>query len=302
MGVRLVDSMRAIRHILIVNGHKVRQPVFVLGAPQSGTGLLARALKQSSGFHLTIGRPNVLRVIYAFARRPSIRHGRDDAAARVLRDAFAETWQISPHGCIGCAQACLEAGEVQGVGPCVNARSISRYGDASPDLLYCAHMLVQAFPDARLLQLVRDGRDVVADMLADDATLAWFRPSFSNVDSEFPNPFFGIETEADRARWRQTSLAGKCALRWRGAVRLAARLRNDLSQQQLTTLRYEDVVRDPQQAAVAISDFLGAPAAAPGVQGASAAGTGAWRRRLTSEQADEVEKLAGEELRRIGYN
>ncbi len=297
--------MRAIRHILVVNGQKVRQPVFVLGAPHSGTGLLARALKRSNEFHLTIGRPNVLRVIYAFARRPSIRRGRDDAAARVLRDAFAEAWQVSSHGCLECAAACRQAGEFGGVGPCVDAPSIRRYADASPDLLYCAHVLVQAFPDAQLVQLVRDGRDVVADMLADDAALAWFRPSFSNVDSEFPNPFFGVETEADRARWQRASLTGKCALRWRGAVRLAARLRNDLSQQQLTTLRYEDVVRDPRRAAVTVSDFIGAraaaPTAGPGMRDASAAGTGAWRRRLTSEQADEVEKLAGEELRRVGY-
>ncbi len=296
--------MRATRYILVVNGHKVRQPVFVLGAPHSGTDLVARALKQSSEFHLTIGKPNVLRVIYAFARRPSISRGRGDAAARVLRDAFAEAWQINAHGCIACAPLCRHAGRVNGVGPCVNARNVTRYGDASPDLLYCAHVLVQAFPDAQLLQLVRDGRDVVADMLADSATLAWFRPSFSNVETEFPNPFFGIETEADRARWSQSSLAGKCALRWRGAVRQAARLRRDFSQQQLTTLRYEDVVHHPRQAAVAVSEFVSTPTSWRALRAMHApygAGTGTWRHRLTKEQADEVEKVAGEELRRVGY-
>lgn len=293
--------MRAIRHILVVNGQKVRQPVFVLGAPHSGTDLLARALKQSGGFHLTIGRPNVLRVIYAFARRPSIPRGRDDAAARVVRDALAEAWQVSAQGCAACSPLCRQAGRVSGAGPCVNASGISRYGDASPDLLYSAHVLVEAFPDAQLLQLVRDGRDVVADMLADSATLAWFRPSFSNVDSEFPNPFFGIETEADRARWARSSLAGKCALRWRGAVRLAARLRKDFSQRQLTTLRYEDVVRHPHQAAVAVSEFVGAATSSLTLQAARSPGAGAWRHRLTMDQADEIEKLAGEELRRTGY-
>jgi Sulfotransferase family len=293
--------MPAIRHILVVNGHKVRQPVFVLGAPHSGTDLISRALKQSGGFHLTVARSNVLRVIYAFAHRPSIPQGRGDAAARVLRDAFAEAWQISPHGCIGCAPQCREAAQVNGIGPCVSARTVSRYGDASPDLLYCAHVLVDAFPDAQLLQVVRDGRDVVADMLADDSALAWFRPSFANVESEFPNPFFGVETEAERAGWGKLSLAGKCALRWRGAVRLAARLRKDLSQDQLTTLRYEDLIRHPRQAAVAVSDFLAAPTSASALRPAHVAGSGTWRHRLTAEQASEVEKVAGEELRRIGY-
>ncbi len=61
------------------------------------------------------------------------------------------------------------------------------------------------FPDARLVQIVRDGRDVVAGMLADPAVLAWFGPSFVNTDTEFPNPFFGVETDEDRDGWPQLS-------------------------------------------------------------------------------------------------
>jgi Sulfotransferase family len=302
VNARLVGSMPAIRHILVVNGHKVQRPVFVVGCPHSGTDLFARALKRSSGFHLTIGRPNVQRMIYAFARRPSIPHGRDDAAARVLRDVFAEAWQVRRDGCVECAAMCRQAGEVRGPGPCVDPRGISRYADASPDLLYCVPVLVSAFPDAQVLQLVRDGRDVVADMLADDGSLAWFRPSFANVDSEFPNPFFGIETESDRARWSGMSLAAKCALRWRGAVRMAARLRKELSPRQLTTLRYEDVVRDPRQAARAASTFIGAAMSPLPLQPARASGGRTWRHRLTAEQAGEVDKIAGAELRRLGYS
>ena len=50
-------------HILVVNGRKVRQPVFVLGAPCSGVSILARALKRSEGFHLTMGQRWVLPVV-----------------------------------------------------------------------------------------------------------------------------------------------------------------------------------------------------------------------------------------------
>ena len=53
---RLVVVMACSPHILVVNGRKVRQPVFVIGAPHSGTDLLARALKHSDGFHVTIGQ------------------------------------------------------------------------------------------------------------------------------------------------------------------------------------------------------------------------------------------------------
>ncbi|MGH3275267.1 MAG: sulfotransferase, partial [Streptosporangiaceae bacterium] len=98
--------------ILVVNGRKVRQPVFVIGGPHSGVDLVARALKQASGFHLTIGQGAVLSVVYAFARSPSIQRGRDEAAATVLRDAFAQAWQVTPHACLACSPECRAAGNV----------------------------------------------------------------------------------------------------------------------------------------------------------------------------------------------
>ena len=291
-------------HILVVNGRKVRQPVFVLGAPHSGADLVARALKRSAGFHITMGQPSVLRVVHAFARRPSIAHGRGEAAAAVLRDAFAQAWQVSAYRCMSCSPACRLAGGVESVGPCMTERAITRYGDGSPDLLYSAEMLVTAFPDARFVQVIRDGRDAVAGMLADGDTLAWFRPGFANLDTEFPNPFLGVENETDRAGWTELSLAGKCAMRWRSAVRVSARLRATLSEQQLTTIRYEELVTKPDNAAGLVSEFVGAEVRAVALQDPVrqiAPEPGSWRRTLSTEQAIEVEKIAGDELRRVGY-
>jgi hypothetical protein len=297
--------MPSARHILVVNGRKVRQPVFVIGAPYSGTYLLARALKRSTGMHLTIGQSSVLRVVYAFARRPSLHDGRGEAAASVLRDAFAQGWRVTAHGCLECVPQCREAaGLGSGIGPCASERDLTTYGDATPDLTYCAEALTGAFPDARIVQFIRDGRDVVACMLRDPAILSWFRPSFANVDSEFPNPFFGVETEEDRAGWPSLSLAAKCALRWRGAVRLAAQLRRSLPSEQLITVRYETLIERPDTTASAMSAFAGLPLAAAELRRPSpdqAIGTGGWRRALTTEQAADVEKVAGEELRRVGY-
>jgi Sulfotransferase family len=295
-------------HILVVNGRKVRQPVFVIGAPHSGADLIAGALKRSPGFHVTIGQPGVVSVVHAFARSPSIQRGRGEAAAAVLRDALAQAWQVTAHSCLACSPACREAGAVTGAEICVADRDIVRYGDASPDLMYCADTLVEAFGDARLVQIIRDGRDVVAAMLADAESLAWFRPGVATVQSEFPNPFFGIETEADLSAWGGMSLTAKCAMRWRGSVRAMARLRSSMAAEQLTTFRYEQLVQHPETAARAISAFVdaevrpvvvaergrdhGRPAVLP---------VGGWRRALTAPQLQEVEQVAGPELRRIGY-
>jgi hypothetical protein len=248
----------------------------------------------------------VMSVVYAFARSPSIQRGRGEAAATVLRDAFAQAWQVTPHGCMACSQACRDASELNGSGTCIAERDIRRYGDASPDLMYCAEGLVDAFPDARIVQIVRDGRDVVAAMLADAESLAWFKPGVANVDSEFPNPFFGIETASDLAAWPGLSLAGKCAMRWRGSVRTMARLRSSMRPEQLTTLRYEQLIRQPGAATRAVSGFIDADLAAIGVRARGRAGpmtvqSGGWRRSLSTQQVTDVEQVAGIDLRRVGY-
>jgi hypothetical protein len=132
------------------------------------------------------------------------------------------------------------------------------------------------------------------------------------MEAEFPNPFLGIETAEDLATWPELGVAGKCAMRWRGSVRSAARLRSALSADQLTTLRYEDLLRDPVGAAAVISDFIGdtvgrvqvRPAHEQGRPGGTVtamAEPGSWRRQLTATQLGEIESVAGPDLRRVGY-
>ncbi|MCP2341303.1 sulfotransferase family protein [Actinomadura rupiterrae] len=320
--------MRSTPHILVINGTKVRRPVFLLGSPHSGADVLARAVKRSAGFHLTAGRPSVLRLVYAYARRPSIATGSGVGAARVLRDAYAESWQITPGGCLACPGECrtlaglppappATTGRAAGPGrpaeqPCVEPRGVERFADATPDLLYSADVLLDAFPDAQLVQVIRDGRDVVADMLADEGCLGWFRPGLSNLDAVFPNPFLGVEDESERRRWPAAAAAVKCALRWRGSVRLSARLRAQTPEDQLLTVRFEDLAAHPAQVGRDVSDYLGMPLS-PGVlaglvrpgeaadPGAPERRVGIWRDRLNPRQLAQVERIAGNELTRLGY-
>jgi hypothetical protein len=299
------------RHILIVNSRSVHQPVFVVGAPHSGADLIGRALKASAGFHVTLGQPSVLRVVYAFARRPSMHEGRTQAAAAVIRDAFAQGWQVTPHSCLECTRECRAAAGLaaDAEGPCVELRALERFGDASPDLIYCADALTYAFPDAQIVQVIRDGRDVVASMISDPMVMSWFRPSFVNVDTEFPNPFFGIESFDDREIWSRLSPAGRCALRWRWSVRLAARLHHGLPPGQLKTIRYEHLMSDPDDALAELSAFTGTAVSAAEIRETARASRHRGRSRrppglsgsLGTADVAEIEKVTGEELRRLGY-
>jgi sulfotransferase family protein len=302
--------MSSTPHILVINGTKVRQPVFVLGAPHSGTDLLARALKGTAGFHLTLGQPGVTRVTYAFARKPGIAAESGRGAARVLRDAYASAWRISPQTCAQCPAECralLGPRADDDPDPCVEPRGVHRFADASPDLIYSTDVLLDAFPDAQLLQVIRDGRDVVADMLADERTLTWFKPGFTNLDEVFPNPFLGVEDYTDRVRWPKASLAVKCALRWRGSIRLSAKLRAQIPEDQLITLRYEDLIARSRKVTSDLSAYLGVPLAKSALSGLVKAGgrgtdtIGGWRNRLTDKQATAVDRIAGRELTRLGY-
>ena len=302
--------MPSARHILIVNSRSVHQPVFMVGAPHSGADLIGRALKASTSFHVTIGQPSVLRVVYAFARRPSMHQGRAQAAATVIRDAFAQGWRVTAHSCMECNRECRAAAGLaaDAVGPCVEIRGLERFGDASPDLIYCAEALTYAFPDARIVQVIRDGRDVVKSMLADPVVMSWFRPSFVNVDTEFPNPFFGIETEDDRELWPELSPAARCALRWRWSVRLAARLHHSLPAGQLKTIRYEDLLSRPDKALAELSRFTGTTVSAAEIRDVARTFRQRGRPRrpagstLSTEDAAQIDKLAGDELRRLGYS
>ncbi|GAA5067450.1 hypothetical protein HNP84_005641 [Thermocatellispora tengchongensis] len=294
--------MRPPTHILVVNGIKVRRPVFVLAAPHSGADLLARVLKRSPGFHVTMGRQSVSDVIHMFARRPSImnRNG-GGGAARVLRDALAESWQIVPGACRECGDSCRTAGGVTGYSSCADASSVTRFGDASPDLIYSVTVLRRAFPDARFVQLIRDGRDVAADMMADPDCLAWFKPARLSDETEFPNAFLGLNKDEHVPRWQRMPTAGKCALRWRSAVRLSAALRQDLPRDQLLTLRYEDLIASPKKSLAAVSEYLQAQVPETALYGNGASRVGGWRSRLRPEDLTLFEKVAGEELTRLNY-
>lgn len=289
--------------ILVVNSRVVRRPVFLIGAPHSGVGVLAGALGRCAGLYLTRGQPSVLQSIYALARRPSITHGRAAGTAAMVRDAFAEAWQLTKDTCPDCSTHPGPAtDEPWHTEPplCRHGRGIDGFGDASPDLLYSAEALAATFPDALFVQVIRDGRDAVAAMLGDNQVLSWFRPEmFAGV--EFPHPFFGMESEEDRDSYPELPNAARCAMRWRSAIRLSARLRSELAQERMLTIRYEEIPGNEVDVAERLTAFVGRSVSALDLMTDGPLGIGGWRRRLDHEQYAHVRKAAGSELTRLGY-
>jgi hypothetical protein len=300
-GAKIDTVMKQPSYILVVNGTKVERPVFVLGAPHSGVAEVARALSRVPGLYLGAGSSGVLNAVYAVARRPSLALEKVAGTASLLREAYAEAWQLTPLTCPRCPGPWARVPANAAAEPCEHSAEVRRYGDASPDLLFCATALHAAFPDALFVQVIRDGRDVIADMMEDERSLAWLKPSFMKLDHEFPNHFFGLEEESDLSAFTEGSTAAKCAMRWRGAIRMSALLRRSIGAEQLMTLRYEDVHGGEVEAAERLREFTGARVSASELLTAESWGVGSWRERLTRDQYGDVRQVAGTELSRLGY-
>ena len=87
-----------------------------------------------------------------------------------------------------------------------------------------------------------------------------------------------------------------------------------MPEEQLFTVRYEDLVARPRRVAAEMSRYLDADLSRTTLSGLVRAGgrtgpdpagaepaVGAWRDRLTPRQLTQVEKVAGTELQRLGY-
>ncbi len=146
------------------------------------------------------------------------------------------------------------------------------------------------FPHARIVHVVRDGRDVVCSLR---------RKPFAKID----------QAAADG-----THAARRCAMQWRRAVRAGLRLRGDARYHEL---RYEDLVHDPVATLGRLMAFLGLPWEAAMLASAPTDGIdpyesraadpifdssiGRWRRDLSKADRRATLLLIGPLLMELGY-
>jgi hypothetical protein len=243
------------------------RPVFVVGAPRSGTSFMGGSLGRLPGF-VDLGEVGPLKAtIDELAALP------EDEAARRL------------HGILE---------RVRRFGLARRLRAVEQ----TPETSFVIGAALRAYPQARVVHMIRDGRDVVCSLLEK----GWVRAERGGAD-DVGNPY-GEQArswvEPERAQeFQAASEATRAAWAWRRyltAARAAAPAAT-------LEVRYEQLVADPDATARRIAGHIGADpdALAEALRDVHSQSVGRWRLDLTEEQVADVEAEAGTLLRELGY-
>lgn len=239
--------------------------VFVVGSPRSGTTFLAAAIGSLPGL-VDLGE-----VAPVKAAVPELASLAPDEAARRLRRILAISRRVGLVGAV-------------------------RPVEQTPEMAFVVRAIPLAYPEARVVHIVRDGRDVVCSLLEKP----WLRREQAQAD-DAGVPYgayarFWVEPDR-RAEFESASDARRAAWVWRSYVTAARAAEGALE------IRYEDVTTAPEAVAAQLVGHLavGVEPLTATLSRAHASSVGRYRTDLTREQLADIDAEAGLLLRELGY-
>jgi Sulfotransferase family len=240
--------------------------VFVVGSPRSGTTFLAGAIGRLPGYV-------------------------DLGEVAPVKAAVPELATLQPH------EAATRLRKILAVSRRVGLVGAVRPVEQTPELAHLVDVIPLAYPQASIVHIVRDGRDVVCSLLEKP----WLRRGQTSAD-DAGVPYgsharFWVEPER-REEFETASDARRAAWVWRSYV-TAARS----AHAPLVEIRYETLAAEPAVVAAALASSLDAPPAAlaAALGPAHAGSVGRYRVDLSEDQLADVDDEAGELLRELGY-
>jgi len=152
-------------------------------------------------------------------------------------------------------------------------------------------LLLDAFPDARFVEIVRDGRAVALSL----ANVDWWPDTVVWWCGMTPRQW---EAEG-RDPWEL------CARTWVEELHATEHGLRAVSERQQLSISYEQLVRDPTTTLAGVAAFAGLDPDASAGQWLAGVQfpdrNDAWRQRLDAEAIATIEAVEGEDLRRRGY-
>ncbi len=240
--------------------------VFVVGSPRSGTTFLGETIGRLPGF-VDLGEVGPFK-----SAIPRLQGLTAEEAARSIRTIVDRVRRL---------------GLVTGL----------RAVEHTPELAFVLPAALHAYPRARAVHAVRDGRDVVCSLL-ERGWLRADRPAEDWLGLPYGSRArFWVERErADE--FEHASDAKRAAWAWRVYVSTAR-----ASSERTLELRYESLVRERGDVAQRLAEHLGVSAkdVDAGLAYAHDGSVGRYRRDLTPEQLADIDREAGPLLRELGY-
>jgi glycosyltransferase involved in cell wall biosynthesis len=273
-----------------------KAPVFVLGCPRSGTTLLYHMLLSAGNFVVYRAESQVFNLLEPRFGDLRVLHNR-----RKLLAAWENSNLFTKTG--------LEASEVEKevMANCENAgdflrivmelmarkQAVERWAESTPDHLLALPRIKQTIPDALVIHIIRDGRDVALSLEKQH----WIRP--------FP--------------WDHGKELLTAALYWEWIVNRGRTLGRALGDDYME-VRYEDLVANPNSTLAEVGQFIDQDLDYEQIQRVGigsvsrpnssfegdkkAAGfhpVERWKKSLTRQQLGQVEGLIGQRLEELGY-
>ncbi len=218
-----------LRRMLKLASPNLESPVFIIGAPRSGTTFLGGCiaeLPEISYFFEPVITKAAVRAVYT-------KEWSSRKAGWIYRQVYA--WllrmQLDPD---------------------------LRFCEKTPGNCFILPFLRETFPRAKFIHIIRDGRDSAISL----AKKPWYQIAMNGQYRRDPDGYlFGsgrrFWVEFDRVEeYENTSDRHRCIWLWRRYVEEAKRGCEKIQQDQLLEIRYEELVSDPISNAEAILDFL----------------------------------------------
>ncbi|MGL5082249.1 MAG: sulfotransferase family protein [Microcoleaceae cyanobacterium] len=266
------------KHFVFPN---LKKPIFIVGSPRSGTtflGLCIAELPEISYHFEPVLTKAAARYIYT-------NQWNHNQAKAFYKGVYAWLMRVHLDGDL-------------------------RFAEKTPQNCFVLPFLYKAFPDARFIHIIRDGRDTSISL----AKRPWYRNDMKGSGAKEPGGYpFGPKArfwvEPDRVEeFETTNDLHRCMWLWRRYLEEASAGSTQLPTDQYHELRYEDLVTNPQLESERLLDFLEitnpqSRAKFCGVvaKKAKVDSIGRWQVELSEEQQQQLEQEADEWLLRLGY-
>jgi hypothetical protein len=271
-----------------------RSPIFVIGAPRSGTTLLRVMLSSHPNIYIPPESDFIPRLFLGRGRVPMTKRKAIENVHAILGNRrFLREWKGEP------LDAEAFVGELPDLSPATFLDALyrtyagqygaGRWGDKSPIYTNYVGLLTEIFPRAHFVHLIRDGRDAAL------SSLSAYRDRFY-VDIYF------------------------AARSWRHRVRASRRAGAALGADRYMEIRYEELTAHPERVLRSVCGFLG-EAYEPTMSEPHKLGrellrpdgrhapvrdpvhpnSGRWRREMAPADLRLFQEVAGDLLGELGY-